>query len=481
MIIEYFPLGNLEAQHVHDPIALEEGTAVLIQGTGALAYLHKKQLAHRDIKPENILVETRRPFRIKLSDFGLAKNASELATCCGSYLYAAPEIFQGEPYTAAVDIWSLGLVVYQYVYGLPEAKGKFSPSRWFKKLMESIVDWDADRMIDFLSTKMLKMNYRERLSADDCHQCSQELFRDEVNQRDLQSSPEDPKGQTCTPAITEPLQNILRTDGNLIVSIETPRSQQNVAEPRSRNSSGERCASKRRCSAIGNPRVTGRVSLRAISFGPTELVDADSIARNTPDSRAVLSASQSSQRPESDRISRRLIEKSVDKADNLQRKGRYERLSDSDSYMGWDRKRYGSIDFDGRDVYYRLRDGWVNATQVLYAAKMTKSQSYRCLKRKNIPREIVRGDRRVQGTYTSLECAFWLCDKEVPELKFILQQALQKHGFGTQSNETENGQGIAKALGNRPRCEHCTRRHIKCDRSTVCGSCKAAGLSNPSF
>ncbi|KAL9592758.1 MAG: hypothetical protein Q9179_006399 [Wetmoreana sp. 5 TL-2023] len=438
IIIEYFALGNLEDQHTQDPIAVEESAAILVQGTSALAYLHKKQLAHRDIKPGNILVETRRPFKMKFSDFGLAKNASELATCCGSHLYAAPEIFQGKPYTAAVDVWSLGVVVYQYVYGLPEAKGQFSPDRWFKKLMKSIVEWDADRMIDFLSTRMLKMDHRERSSADDCHQCSLELFRDEVYRRDPQSLPEDSRREIDTPA------NILKTNGNLLLSREAVQNQQNIAEPRSRNSSGERCASKRRCSAIGNPPVTGRVSRRALSPSPTELVDVDGIARNALNHRARLPTGESAGRQERDRMSYRLIEKSVDKADNSQRKARCEGSLDNDSPIEWATKGYGFVAFNGRNICYRLRDGWVNATHILYAAKMKRRAMQRYFKRMNAPREIVRGNNELQGTYTSLMYALLICDKEVPELKLVLQQALQKHGHRTLSTCVYDAKIIAR-------------------------------------
>ena len=73
--MEYCPLGNLEDQHGNATITPVECAAILVQGTDALEYLHGKQLAHRDIKPSNILVESRQPFRLKLSDFGFAKDA----------------------------------------------------------------------------------------------------------------------------------------------------------------------------------------------------------------------------------------------------------------------------------------------------------------------------------------------------------------------------------------------------------------------
>ena len=481
MIIEYFPLGNLKDQHVHQPIFAEEGAAILVQGTDALTYLHKKQLAHRDIKPENILVKTRRPFQIKLSDFGLAKNVSELATCCGSYLYAAPEVFRGERYTAAVDIWSLGVVVYEYVYGLPKTEGTFSPNRWFKKLVGSILDWDADCMIDFLSSKMLKMNPQERSSAKHCHQCSLEIFGNEFNQKDPQRSSEDSSGGTCTPVVTESFQEIPRTEGNSVVSRGTAQDRRNTAKSRSRNSSGERCTSKRRRSVISSPQVTMGDSRRAVSPGPIEFGSIANVTQNSPNNRAKRSTEPLTQKTRYDKISHCPIENPADNADKLQRKSKYKDSPNNDSYMGWDRKRYSFVTFNDRKVYYRLYDGSVNATQIGYAANMKRTALLYYLKRMNVPQETVRGDRRVQGTFTGSQWALWLCDRKVPELKLILQQALQKHGFQTEQNQTGNDQSTAKAIGSRPRCEQCTGRHVKCDRGTFCGACKASGHSNISF
>ena len=108
------------------------------------------------------------------------------------------------------------------------------PRANFPQIIKSILDWDADPMIDFLSTKMLKMNPQERSSADDCHKSSLKLFHDEVNQRVPQGSPEDMRGKTCTSAITEPLRGIFRTDGNSLVSREAALNQKNIVEPRSR-------------------------------------------------------------------------------------------------------------------------------------------------------------------------------------------------------------------------------------------------------
>jgi len=184
--MEYLPLGNVEDQHADSPIAVEEATILMYQSLQALSYLHDHKVTHRDIKPANILVSSRHPFVTKLADFGLAKDKSILQTCCGTLAYAAPEIFQGQDYSNAVDQWSLGVVVMEYVYGLPRLKkqpraanpggnGKARGLSWCRRLIAAVADWDSDALIDFLAASMLKYDPRERLPAAACLKKASEI------------------------------------------------------------------------------------------------------------------------------------------------------------------------------------------------------------------------------------------------------------------------------------------------------------------
>ena len=110
LVMEYLPLGNLEDQHLNSPIAVEETIILMCQSLSALEYLHGQKVTHRDIKPANILVHSRTPFVMKFADFGPAKQ-SILETFCGTLVYAAPEVYQNQVYSNAVDQWSLGVVV----------------------------------------------------------------------------------------------------------------------------------------------------------------------------------------------------------------------------------------------------------------------------------------------------------------------------------------------------------------------------------
>lgn len=169
LVMEYLPLGNLASQ---DRITEEETLQILCQGLQALEYLHSHSppLAHRDIKPENILVQSRIPFFIKLVDFGLAKSDSSLRTFCGTNEYVAPEVWEHHHYTAMVDIWSLGVVVLQFGYGLPKPSRKRKGKPWCRDLAQFAEDGEGegDALMDLISTKMLRMDCRDRQSASDC-------------------------------------------------------------------------------------------------------------------------------------------------------------------------------------------------------------------------------------------------------------------------------------------------------------------------
>ena len=179
--MSYLPLGNLEDLHSESPIAVEETIDLLFQALNALRYLHPRGVAHRDLKPENILVESRSPLSVKLADFGLANDKPDFKTLCGTQLYTAPEVYLGEKYTTLVDLWSLGVIILQYIYGLPKAsrqrRGQHKNSRpmleewglaWCHCVVDNANDWDSDALIDLLTTGMLRMRPEERLSAGAC-------------------------------------------------------------------------------------------------------------------------------------------------------------------------------------------------------------------------------------------------------------------------------------------------------------------------
>ncbi|XP_044583157.1 serine/threonine-protein kinase par-1 isoform X1 [Cotesia glomerata] len=86
----------------------------------AISYCHRLHVVHRDLKPENV-VFFEKIGTVKLTDFGFSNRfcpGQKLETSCGSLAYSAPEILLGDSYDApAVDVWSLGVILYMLVCG----------------------------------------------------------------------------------------------------------------------------------------------------------------------------------------------------------------------------------------------------------------------------------------------------------------------------------------------------------------------------
>ena len=118
LALEYAANGSLY-QYIQKKKGMSESEAFyyFIQVASAIQFLHSNGYAHRDIKPENILIDENG--NIKLCDFGWCVNVSkgERITFCGTYEYMAPEMINDEFYDMGIDIWSLGVLLYEMIHG----------------------------------------------------------------------------------------------------------------------------------------------------------------------------------------------------------------------------------------------------------------------------------------------------------------------------------------------------------------------------
>ena len=127
-IMEYAKNGNLYEllSQPENKQGFDEQRAFdyFIQVVNAVYYLHQNNIIHRDIKPENILLGKKG--LLKLCDFGWAKelNLENRSTFCGTVEYMAPEIVGSENYDYGVDIWSLGILLYELIFGHSPFKAK---------------------------------------------------------------------------------------------------------------------------------------------------------------------------------------------------------------------------------------------------------------------------------------------------------------------------------------------------------------------
>ena len=86
----------------------------------ALKHLHLKGIAHMDLKPQNILLTSVNNPSLKLADFGFAqfmKEESYSRSLRGSPLYMAPEILKNKFYDSKVDLWSVGVILHEVIFG----------------------------------------------------------------------------------------------------------------------------------------------------------------------------------------------------------------------------------------------------------------------------------------------------------------------------------------------------------------------------
>jgi len=126
LILEFAAKGELYKELQKCGKFDEKRSAKYIKSlAGALDYCHSKHVIHRDIKPENLLLDLRG--ELKIADFGWSVHAphSRRTTLCGTLDYLPPEMIEGKAHDNMVDVWSLGVLMYEFLVGSPpfEAQG----------------------------------------------------------------------------------------------------------------------------------------------------------------------------------------------------------------------------------------------------------------------------------------------------------------------------------------------------------------------
>ena len=168
MILEYANCGTLFT-HIQRKKGFSESQAFkyFIQVCNAIYFLHQNNLIHRDLKPENILMFD--DDRVKLCDFGWCVELStkNRSTYCGTFEYMAPEIVNQHNYDKAIDIWSLGILLYELIHG-------FSPFRAVNKKNSS------NEVIGNIKKHNLVFH---KAISNECKELITEMLCEDVNQR----------------------------------------------------------------------------------------------------------------------------------------------------------------------------------------------------------------------------------------------------------------------------------------------------------
>ena len=169
LILEYASNGNLY-EKIKKEKQLNEKTAYsyFIQILNAVFFLHLNNIIHRDIKPENILINDKGI--LKLCDFGWSKeiDLEKRNTFCGTVEYMAPEIIENENYDFGVDIWSLGILLYEMIIGHSPFHDKLNKNIMIK-IKEHKLTFNENFSFNCqdLIKKLLNVNPEKRLKLKD--------------------------------------------------------------------------------------------------------------------------------------------------------------------------------------------------------------------------------------------------------------------------------------------------------------------------
>lgn len=143
----------------------------------ALEHIHSFRIIHRDVKPENVILSINNNNLIcKLADFGLSwKLTSETEYCTsftGTPLYMAPEVIENSKYDCKVDIWSVGVLIYELIYLKNPFDGEEMDDVLKNVLYKPIPSITySDEYIRQLVIKMLNRNKDKRPTAAMLLQC----------------------------------------------------------------------------------------------------------------------------------------------------------------------------------------------------------------------------------------------------------------------------------------------------------------------
>ena len=193
-VMEYVENGNLfcQPQWKNNHCFLSTDVAKIIKEViCAVYYLHNMNppIIHRDIKPENVLID--KDGVAKLTDFGWSNyvDSKEIrSTYCGTPVYLAPEMIKEIGHDEHLDIWCIGVLLFELLTGNVPFKGKDIQSL-NNNILSLKISWpkDIDPIAKNLIFKILKPNPNERISLRDMlrHPFFKEKLDDDNLERDL--------------------------------------------------------------------------------------------------------------------------------------------------------------------------------------------------------------------------------------------------------------------------------------------------------
>ena len=167
IVLEYAERGSL-FERIKNKSKIPENQAKIYfkQTIEGIKYLHSCDIIHRDIKPENILISSQD--LIKICDFGWCVKGGEMrSTFCGTLDYMAPEMVKGQPHSFEVDIWALGVLLYEMLHGYAPFEGMREADKCYKIVNGKLNFEDISPEARDLINRMIQVNPRDRIKLNE--------------------------------------------------------------------------------------------------------------------------------------------------------------------------------------------------------------------------------------------------------------------------------------------------------------------------
>lgn len=171
IVLEYIKKGNLYSYTQSMPNkVLDAATTAhfVVDLISSLYYLHNMNppIIHRDIKPENLLVGNNG--QLKLTDFGgsnYLEGGNVRYTTCGTQIYHSPEMLLKKGYDTRVDIWAIGILIFELMVGRPPFKSDGQHSME-DNIVHLRINWPStmNLLAKNLVSKLLKLEPDQRLT-----------------------------------------------------------------------------------------------------------------------------------------------------------------------------------------------------------------------------------------------------------------------------------------------------------------------------
>lgn len=171
IIMEYCSGGDLSELLRKGKLTEKIAQEYMKQLASALSLLKSKNIVHRDLKPSNIIL-TGDQKTIKLIDFNFARELRDhelTNTLCGTPMYMSPEMIEKKDYSIKSDLWSVGVILYEMVYGQTPYHSAQNIIDLIDKIKNTPIKYTTrvSKDINMLIQRLLVVNVKNRMSWDE--------------------------------------------------------------------------------------------------------------------------------------------------------------------------------------------------------------------------------------------------------------------------------------------------------------------------